>query len=53
MKVEEVIKAYEDKFGGYPAFLLMGADDETIIRKLTKCLETGEELEPEEEEDIY
>ena len=44
-KVDEVIAAYEKRFGGYPAFLLMGADDDTIIEELTKCLETGQELE--------
>ena len=53
MGVEEVKNAYIDKFGGYPAFLLMGADDDEIIRKLTKCIETGEELEPDDEEDVY
>ena len=49
MTVEEVIKAYEERFGGYPAFLLMGADDAVIIEKLTKCLEDGKELEQEED----
>ena len=45
-KVDDVIKAYEERFGGYPAFLLMGADDEEIIEALSECLETGKELEP-------
>ena len=53
MKVEEVMQAYIDKFGGYPAFLLMGADDDEIVSKLSKCLETGEELEADDEEDVY
>ena len=48
MSKEEVIKAYEQKFGGYPAFLLMGASDEYIVEALTKCLETGKELEAED-----
>ena len=47
MTVEEVISAYEEKFGGYPAFLLMGASDEEIVEQLSKCLETGEELQAE------
>lgn len=46
MSVDEVIKAYEEKFGGYPAFLLMGASDEEIISALTECIESGEELKP-------
>lgn len=50
-KVEEVKKAYEERFGGYPSFLLMGADDDYIIEVLTKCLETGEELEAEDGDD--
>lgn len=44
MTLEEVKQAYIDKFGGYPSFLLMGADDETIIELLTECLESGKEL---------
>lgn len=47
MDVEEVKRKYIEKFGGYPSFLLMGASDEDIIQALTKCLETGEELEAE------
>jgi hypothetical protein len=53
MKVEEVKQAYIERFGGYPSFLLMGADDDYIIEKLSKCLETGQELEPENEDDLY
>ena len=53
MTLEEVKAAYEAKFGGYPAFLLMGADDDYIIAALSKCLETGEEYEPEYPDDIY
>lgn len=45
MKVDEVIDQYIEKFGGYPAFLLMGADDEEIIKALSKCLKEGKELE--------
>ena len=53
MTVEEVKKAYIEKFGGYPAFLLMGAEDDFIIEALSKCLETGKEYEPPEEDAIY
>ena len=49
MTVEEVKQAYIDKFGGYPSFLLMGADDQTIIELLSECLRTGKELEAEED----
>ena len=53
MTVEEVIAAYTEKFGGYPAFLLMGADDKEIIRLLSECIQNGHELEPPEEDAIY
>ena len=53
MTVEEVKTAYIEKFGGYPSFLLMGADDETIIELLSKCLETGKELEAEDPDAYY
>ena len=53
MTVDEVKAAYIEKFGGYPSFLLMGADDDVIIEKLTKCIETGEELDVEDQEEIY
>lgn len=51
-KVEEVKQAYIDKFGGYPAFLLMDADDDYIIEKLSECLETGKELEVEDDDEV-
>ena len=53
MTVEEAKKAYIEKFGGYPAFLLMGADDEFIIDVLTRCVESGKELEAEDPDDMY
>lgn len=52
-EVEKVTKAYEEKFGGYPAFLLMGATDDEIITKLKECIETGKELEPDEQDAYY
>ena len=49
MTREEAIKAYEDKFGGFPYFLMMGTPDEVIIAAVEKSLRTGEEIEPEED----
>lgn len=51
MKAEEVIKQYEEMFGGYPAFLFMGASDEEIVKALHPCIESGEEYEPDYDED--
>ena len=53
MTVEEVKAAYIEKFGGYPAFLLMDADDDEIINALLPCLESGKEYEPPEENAVY
>ena len=52
MGVEEVKAKYIEMFGGYPAFLLMGADDDYIIEALTKCIETGKELEAEDPDEL-
>ena len=53
MTVNEVIAKYEEKFGGYPAFLLMGATDDEIIAALKPCIESGKEYEPPEEDADY
>ena len=53
MTKDEVMKAYEKKFGGVPYFLIMGASDEYIIEALIKCLETGKELEAEDQDADY
>lgn len=47
MSAEEVKAKYIEMFGGFPSFLLMDADDKTIIEKLLPCIETGKELEAE------
>lgn len=51
-ELERVKQEYIDKFGGYPAFLLMGADDNYIIEALRKAIDSGEELSGADE-DIY
>ena len=53
MGVEEVKEKYIEMFGGYPSFLLMGADDQTIIEKLSECIRTGKELEAEYPDAAY
>lgn len=53
MTKDDAIKAYTDKFGGYPAFLLMGADDDEIVDALTECLRTGQELKAPDPDDDY
>ena len=53
MTKDEAIEAYSKKFGGWPAFLLMGADDDYIVKALMKCVESGEEYEAPEEDADY
>ena len=52
-KVDDVIEKYEEKFGGVPYFLIMGASDEYIIEALSKCIETGKELKPDDPNGVY
>lgn len=52
-KVEEIKAKYEKMFGGYPSFLLMGADDEEIIAALEPCIKSGKEYDAPEEDAVY
>lgn len=45
MTAKQAIDQYTEMFGGFPAFLLMGATDEEIVKVLTECIETGKELQ--------
>ena len=49
MTREEAIKAYGDKFGGFPYFLMMGVPDEVVLAAVEKSLRTGEGIKPEED----
>ena len=52
-KLDDVVEKYEEKFGGYPSFLLMGASDEYIIKVLSECIKKGEPLKPDDPDGIY
>ena len=45
---DDAINAYIERFGGFPYFLFMGADDDVIIDEVVKALELDREIEPEE-----
>jgi len=47
MTVDEAIKKYTEKFGGFPYFLFLGSPDEKIIEAVENALKTGKEIEPE------
>ncbi len=53
MTAEEAITKYTERFGGFPAFLLMGASDEEIVAALTACIESGQELQPDHSDADY
>lgn len=48
MSITEAIEAYTEKWGGYPAFLMMGMSDEEAAKKLQEAVESDEEIKPEE-----
>lgn len=45
MTAEKAIEAYSARFGGWPDFLFMGADDDYIVEKLTEALRMDKEYE--------
>lgn len=50
---EQAQEAYEERFGGWPYFLLMGADEEEIVWLVKRALRTGREIEADEAEGEY
>lgn len=45
---EDAINAYTERFGGFPYYLFMGAEEDYIISEVVKALETDREIEAEE-----
>lgn len=45
---DDAISAYTERFGGFPYYLFMGADDGVIIDAVVKALETDREIEAED-----
>ena len=45
---EYAINAYTERFGGFPYFLFMGAEEDVIIDAVVKAIETDREIEAEE-----
>ena len=50
---DDAINAYIDRFGGFPKFLFMGADEDVIIDAVVKALETDRMIEPKNDEAVY
>ena len=51
MTAKEVIEKYTEIFGGWPAFMFMGASDEEIVRELQPCVEQRKEYDGGEDGD--
>lgn len=45
---DDAISAYTERFGGFPYYLFMGAEEDVIIDAVVKALETEREIEAEE-----
>ena len=45
---DDAINAYTERFGGFPYFLFMGAEEDVIIDAVVKALETDREIDAED-----
>lgn len=45
---EDAVKAYEEMFGGFPEYLLMGASDDYVIWQVRRALRLGREITADE-----
>lgn len=48
MSLDEAIKAYTDRFGEFPYFLVMGMPETDLIREIERALRVGEPIKPVE-----
>lgn len=44
MTFKEAVEAYAEKWEGYPAFLMMGMNEEEAVKMLMEALKKGEEI---------
>lgn len=49
----DAIDAYAERFGGFPYYLFMGADEGVIIDEVVKALELDREITRNDEGVIY
>ena len=45
---DDAINAYTERFCGFPYFLFMGAEEDSIIDAVVKALETDREIDAED-----
>ena len=53
MTANEAINAYVEKFGGFPYFLFLAAEEEQIVEAVRTALETGKEIAAPESDADY
>lgn len=41
---EDAVRAYSERFGGFPSFLMMGATDEAVIAEVRHSIVTGRKM---------
>lgn len=49
---DDAISAYAERFGGFPYFLFMAADDDVIIDEVVKALELDREITADDDEGV-
>ena len=50
---EQAVAAYEERFGGWPHYLMMDASDEVIVFEVRHALRTGREIEADNPRVVY
>ena len=50
---DDAISAYTKRFGGFPYFLFMGAEEDVIIDAVVKALETDRKIEQDRKGVVY
>lgn len=49
MDRQEAVEAYADRFGGFPYFLFMGAEDDYVVEAVRGALEADEPIRAPED----
>lgn len=53
MTYGEAKNLYIERFGGFPEFLFMGADENEVLSHILKALKTGKEIKAPNDETVY
>ncbi len=53
MTRKEAIELYTQKYGGFPYFLFLGAEDETVVKAVEEALSKGEKIKVQNKDSDY